>query len=90
MTDDSLHFETPQQVLEHCNKNHMMAYDHVNGLGEVEYWVDVYHKQPYQPMICFYTESNLLGWANAYFNDPNRGSHWADEDSDDEDDETDL
>jgi regulator of RNase E activity RraB len=41
-------------------------------------------------MVCFYTESNLLGWANAYFNDPNRDSHWDDEDSDDEDDETDL
>lgn len=89
-----LHFDTPQQVFEHCEKEGIMTRRHVNGLGEVEYWVDVYHNKPHEPMVCFYSDRNIVGWANLYFNDPYRDSYWDQEDTyedpDDEDNDTDV
>lgn len=77
-------FTTVEDVYLACDEAKMMYRTQHGGLGEVSYWIDINHKDPNAPMSAFYSEKQLIGWANHFFN-----TDWdaleSDEDEDAED-----
>lgn len=61
-------FSTVEEVFQACEEAGMMTRTQHGGLGEISHWVDINHKDYNAPMTCFWSDHNLISWANAYFN----------------------
>ena len=79
MTTTTRSFSTIDEVFAACDEAKIMHRTQRGGLGETTYWVDDNHRDIYAPMTCFYSEQQLIRWANYFFN--------ADHDDIEEDDE---
>jgi hypothetical protein len=80
-------FSTVEEVFQACEEAGMMTRTQYGGLGEVSHWVDINHKNYSAPMTCFWSDNNLISWANAYFN-----TDWdaIEDESEDEDDDCEM
>jgi hypothetical protein len=68
MTTTTLSFSTIDEVFAACDEAKIMHRTQRGGLGETTYWVDDNHRDIYAPMTCFYSEQQLIRWANYFFN----------------------
>jgi len=68
MTTTTRSFSTIDEVYAACDEAKIMHRTQRGGLGETTYWVDDNHRDIYAPMTCFYSEQQLIRWANYFFN----------------------
>jgi hypothetical protein len=68
MTTTTLSFSTIDEVYAACDEAKIMYRTQHGMLGETTYWVDTNRRDIYAPMTCFYSEQQLISWANYFFN----------------------
>lgn len=80
-------FSTVEEVFQACEEVGMMTRTQYGGLGEISHWVDISYKNYDAPMIGFWSDAQLLKWANAYFN-----TDWdaIEEENEDDDDDCEM
>jgi hypothetical protein len=80
-------FSTVAEVFQACEEAGMMTRTQHGGLGEISHWVDIDHKDYSAPMTCFWSDENLIRWANNYFN-----TDWdaIEDENEDEDDDCEM
>jgi len=80
-------FSTVAEVFQACEEVGMMTRTQHGGLGEVSHWVDIFHKNYDSPMMAFWSDKQLINWANGYFN-----TDWdaIEDESEDEDDDCEM
>lgn len=67
-TETNITFHTVKDVFEACETAGMMTRTQCDMLGDISYWVDINHKDMSAPMTPFFSDKQLIGWANAFFN----------------------